>query len=359
MPRSSAAAFKLEEARRDAAPLYSAVFHFGGTIGDVYLADRETTIGGHAHRGPVVVFGTYQELVAAADGKFQIGTMPIEIINTPIFGSPPQRFSALMKQAGTAGIEVDVYQNLQKKDGTILQEPFHSFVARITEPYDQYRIKIDLESISEKYLTKKELSWLITRTNCPFAANDVIGQRANVVVGAAKRIKAQAVVAGPWGAVRAAMTGAQTTVPIYDDLYDAIVAPGTIRIYLADHVTFEDITYTGKGGSAGSRTLTGAVRAQNGTFAWTHGVDETIQQLLTTCAYMVNGEKGKAIKAVYVKKGSTIVLRCCTMKCVCGYSALPDIPTKPSFCPVSTWSPSFTAIEPWRMWQYSVAQPLP
>ncbi len=125
-------------------------------VGDTRLADREVTINGDVHHGVVASFGNYQELVPASDGKFQIGVMPIEIINTPAFGTPPARFSTLLKNAGTSGVEVESYQNFTKANGGILQQPFHSFVARIRES-SQYRIKIDLESISEKY----RLTWSV------------------------------------------------------------------------------------------------------------------------------------------------------------------------------------------------------
>lgn len=295
MPRTGLTSdYKIELARKAAAPLMSAVFHFPAPTGDVFVSDRECTIGGQAHRGPVASFGNYKESLKARDGNFQIGHMPMEILNTPIFGAPAARFSDLWAGVALEGLEVDVYQNFRQAGGTILQAPFHSFVMR-RGIYTPRTCAFDLISVSEKYLDKKEIGFLIDQTDFPRASLRAVGQRANILYGPAKRAKAHAIEANPASPLRAAMDSVQTVIPIAQQFYDIVNSAGRVQIGI------EQIDYTGK--SATGPSLTGCTRGVNETTADAHPAGAVVFSLLSEYAFLAAGHAVKAGSKVYIKKG--------------------------------------------------------
>lgn len=240
MPRTGLTSdYKIELARKAAAPLMSAVFHFPAPTGDVFVSDRECVIGGQAHRGPIASFGNYKESLKARDGNFQIGHMPMTIINTPIFGAPAKRFSDLWAGVALEGLEVDVYQNFRQAGGTILQAPFHSFVMR-KGIYTPRTSAFDLISVSEKYLDKKEIGFLIDQTDFPRASLRAIGQRANILYGQVKRAKTHAIEANPASPLRLGIGSADAEIPIYGQFLITLPTAGRIQI------GGEQIDYAGK-----------------------------------------------------------------------------------------------------------------
>lgn len=300
MARTLAAAFTTEKNLLYARPFNSAAFHFGGAVGDIYVASFDVTIGGNAHKGIVSEWGEVQAVVEPKDGAFQVSRIRMALINHPIFPSS-KRFTDLWSGIGVEGIEVDVYQNFkQVGTGTILQELLFAGVMRPAE-YAPDFCALDLMSVSEKYLDKKELSFPIDQTDFPNADVDDIGKRANQIYGSVKKAVTHAVKAGLISILRADMTSSQTTIPIHDDYHDLLPTSGTVQ------VGDEKMTYTGKAGVAGSRELTGVTRAASGTTAEPHHKADTIIQLLTEFIYLAAGHEMKAINKVYVRRGDKII----------------------------------------------------
>lgn len=300
MGRTLAAAFVTEKNLAWARPFTSAVFHFGGSVGDVYIDTEARTIGGNVHTALAKSLGEWRYLIEPRDGSFQVRTMPVELINLPAIGSPAKRFTDLWSGLGIEGIEVDVKQNFrQVGTATILSEPLFAGVMRPGE-YSLDTAEVDLISISEKYVDKKELSYPIARSELPLAAEKEIGKRANAIVGKVTRVLALEVVGGPSSPLRAAMTTASTTVPVYDDFWD--IAPAAGNIWIGQ----EKIGYGAKGGAAGSRTLITLARQKDGTLLQAHAANDIILFIPPQFIYQVSGRKMKSLTAAYVARGDTL-----------------------------------------------------
>lgn len=301
MSRSLAAAFTTEKNLKWSRPFISAVFHFGGAVGDIYVASHDVTIGGNAHKGALLRLGDFRATLAPVDGYFQFTRMRCEIVNHPIFGSPVKRFSGLYSGIGVEGVEVDVYLSFSKigDSTTILQNLIHTFVMR-PQLYTPDVCSVDLASVSERYLDA-EIGYVINQTDLPNADADDVGKRGNVIYGSVKKARAHAVKVGLKSPLRSSMTVASTTVPIHDDYHDALPATGTVQIGA------EKIAYTGKGGAAGSRTLTGLTRGAGGTTAVDHEKGDTIVQVLSEYIFLAAGHEMKSIDKVYVRQGEKTV----------------------------------------------------
>jgi hypothetical protein len=70
MSRSLASDFTAEKNKLFARPFLSAVFHFGGAVGDIYLSGHDFDLGGNAHRGCVQEWGEMGALSQLRDGVF-------------------------------------------------------------------------------------------------------------------------------------------------------------------------------------------------------------------------------------------------------------------------------------------------
>ena len=303
MSRVLSNSFTTEKDAKFNRPFLSAVFHFGGSVGDVYVADTDITIAGNFHRGIVQRWGEFRS-TGSRDGAFQLASLRCEMTNFPLFGSPAKRFTDLWVGLGVEGVEVDVYQNfrLVSDPGQIEQDLLHCFVMR-PGPYTVDTCSLELLSASEKYLDRKEISFAINRTEFPNADVDDVGKPAHQIVGTVKKIPAHAVVAGPDSVVRATMGTGDTTVPIWDDFYDAIPSSGTVII------GNEVITYGAKSGSAGSRVLSSITRGASSSPVESHLKDDVIIQVLTEYVYLVAGHMMKSIDKVYVRwQGKVIPL---------------------------------------------------
>lgn len=301
MSRSLAAAFVTEKNRLWAEPFNSAVFHFGGTVGDIFVSDRDVTISANVHKGVVKEWGEHEESVDPADGNFQIASRTITLNNFPIFGSPAKRFTDLWSGIGVEGVEVDFYQNFRQiGTTTILQELAFKYVCNPVD-YTPITVTLELISVSEKYLGLKEVSEPIDRSDFPLASMDAIGKRAPVIYGSAKKVQAQAVKAVPGSILREAMTSSQTTASVYDEIWDILPSSGSGQIGA------EKFSYTGKGGVAGSRTLTGLTRGADGTTAEAHNAGEAVFFFPGDFIYLVAGHKVKAISKVYVRQGDKFI----------------------------------------------------
>ncbi len=301
MARSFASDFITEKNKLFARPFPSAVFHFGGSVGDIYISEYDAVIGGNRHVGCVRDWGEYGALSQLRDGAFSTSGMRMEIINHPLFSSPPKRFTDLWSGIGVEGVEVDVYQNFLKSDapGTILQALMFAGVMRPGE-YSPDICSLELAPISEKYLPF-EISFPIDQTDFPNADVDDVGKRANQIYGSVKKARCHAVVAGPDSVVRATMGTGDTTVPIWDDFYDAVPSSGTVQI------GNERIAYTSKSGSAGSRVLGGLTRGASSTPIESHLKDDVIIQILSQYVYLAAGHAMKSVDAVYVRFQGKII----------------------------------------------------
>ena len=303
MSRSLASDILAEKDKLFSRPFPSAVFHFGGSVGDIYLSEFDALIAGVKHVGCVETWGEYGALSQLLDGMFSTDSMRLRIINHPLFGSPKKRFTDLWAGLGVEGIEVDVYQNFLKTDapGTILQALMFAGVMR-PQSYWPDLCEIELAPISEKYLNF-EISFPIDQTDFPNADVDDVGKRANQIYGSLKKVRCHAVVAGPNSVVRATMGTSDTTVPIWDDFYDIVPSSGTVI------VGNEKIAYTSKSGAAGARVLGGLTRGSGSTPIESHLKDDVIMQLLNSYIYLVAGHPMVAVDAVYVEyRGKQIPL---------------------------------------------------
>lgn len=301
MARTLTTTFATEKDAKFNRPFLSAVFHFGGSVGDVYVADTDITIAGNFHRGIVQRWGEFRS-TGSRDGAFQLASLRCEMTNFPLFGS--KRFTDLWAGLGVEGVEVDVYQNfrLVSDPGQVEQDLLHCFVMR-PGPYTVDTCSLELLSASEKYLDRKEISFAINRTEFPNADVDDVGKPAHQIVGTVKKVPAHAVVAGPDSVVRATMGTSDTTVPIWDDFYDAVPSSGTVII------GNEVITYGAKSGSAGSRVLSSITRGASSSPVESHLKDDVIIQVLTEYIYLVAGHIMKSIDKVYVRwQGKVIPL---------------------------------------------------
>lgn len=295
MSRTLATAFSVEKNRVDSAPFNTAVFHFGGSVGDIYVADRDITIGGNAHYGIVSSWGEYQSVVSPRDGVFSLGKMTIELINFPIFGAPAKRFTDLWSGLGVEGIEVDVYQCVrQESQDAVLQDLLFAGVMRPLS-YQPSSCQVEIYSVSEKYLDRAEVSFAIDQTDYPNADPDDIGKRANVIYGSVTKAKAHKVLVGLKSTVRSTMAAGATAITIHDDFYDALPSTGSVII------GNETKAYTAKAGSAGARTLTCTATADS------HNKDDTIIQVVTSWVFQAAGHAMKSIDKVYVRRGDKII----------------------------------------------------
>lgn len=299
--RSFAADFAAEKNKSFARPFLSAVFRFGGSIGDIYLADYDVVIGGNAHKGCVKSWGEYGSLARLIDGAFAARGMRVTIVNHPLFGTPAQRFTDLWTSVGVEGVEVDVYHNFLKSDdpGIVLQTLVFVGVMR-PGPYTPDLCEVELAPIAEKYLSQ-EISFPVDQSDFPSADPADIGERAHVIYGAVKRVRAHAVAVGLKSTIRATMGTGDTTVPIHDDFHDALPASGTIQI------GNEKIAYSGKGGAAGARTLTGLTRGSGSTPVESHNKGDTIVQIVSSWIFLAAGHAMKSIDRVYVRRGDKLI----------------------------------------------------
>lgn len=288
--RSLAAEVSTEKDRKFTRPFPSAIFHFGGAVGDVAISNHDLLIAGIAHQGCVQEWGEY-EAMAQQDGQFSTGSMRMRIINKPLFGSPLKRFSDLFAGVGVEGIEVEINQNWQKADspGTIYQARMFDGVLRPGD-FSPEICELEIAPISEKYLDA-EITFPINQTDFPNALADEIGKPANLIVGSAKNVRCQLVSTGLKGTVRSTMPIGATAVTVHDVLYDGLPSSGSVII------GGETIAYSAKAGSAGSRTLTCSATTQS------HNKDDTIIQVVSNWIFLAAGRASKAISTVYVRRG--------------------------------------------------------
>jgi hypothetical protein len=261
---------------------------------DLYIGSHSFSQSGINYIGAASDVGEYMSSITPRDGAFAVKTMRVDINNFPLFSGNTRRFTDYWREVGPEGIEVDAYQWLEA-GGPNLPELLFKAVMRPIE-YDPHHAIVELVSISEKYLEKKEVSFPINSIDFPNADLDDIGKRANIVIGSVKKAVAHAVLAGPSSTVRATMGTGDTAVPIHDEFYDAIPASGIVQ------VGNEKIAYTSKSGSAGSRTLNGITRGYASTAVESHLKDDTILQVLTNYVYLAAGRAMKSISRVYVKR---------------------------------------------------------
>ena len=292
MPRTLGGSFTAQKNLTNARPLVSAVFHFGGGIGDIYVSDREVVIGGNAHKGNFAQFGEYRSAQSFRDGAFSVRELPLTLINFPIFGAPKKRFTDLWSQAGIEGVEADVYMNLREVGSTtIYQETLFKAVCR-PGVYTPSQCELTLVSVSEKYLDGKELSEPIQQADFPLADLDDVGRRANICYGAVKAIRTHAIVAGVQFALQESMSAVSGYVAIGQDAYDVLPATGLVQI--GD----EKISYTGK--ATGPNRLTGLTRGASATPIQSHARDDTVVQVLTEYVYLAALHGVKSISNVRI-----------------------------------------------------------
>lgn len=298
--RSVAVAFATEMDLDYSRPFNTALFHFGGTVGDIYIADRDITIGGNAHTACVEQWGEWQSAVAVRDGSFPVRSLSLAINNFPLFGSPLKRFTDLWLGLAVEAVEVSVYQNFkQVGTGTILQELLGDFVMRPgseneERAYTPYVCSLDLAGISEKYIdAKKQLSWIISQADFPLADPDDVGKRANLIVGYPKTMRCHWIKAGLQFPLQEDMSVVSGYVAIPQDAFDLITAPITIQI--GD----EQITAASKTTDPTPR-LTALTRQVGGSPLQKHNKDDTIVQVLTEYTALANGRKAKSISNVKV-----------------------------------------------------------
>jgi len=236
MSRTLASDFAAEKDQTWARPFLSAIFHFGGSVGDIFAADLDITIGANAHKGIVSRWGEFQSVIRPRDGSFQIGSMQVEITNFPVFGSPAKRFSDLWPGLGIEAVEVDLYQNfLAVADSSkIMQDLVHVFTMRPID-YSPDAVRVELVSVSEKYLDKKEISFAISKSDFPAADIDALGARAHVIYGSPKGVPAQLVAAYPGSALRAAIDETKLNIPVFQEFYDLISVAGSRLNMTANH----------------------------------------------------------------------------------------------------------------------------
>lgn len=305
MSKNLPAEFAFEKDRLDARPFNTAVFHFPMPVGDIYVSDREVTIGGNVHAGVVSRWGEYRSIVAPRDGLFRLGAMGMELINFPTFGSPAKRFTDLWTGLGVEGIEVDVYQCLrQHSQDAVLQHLLFSGVMRPLS-YRPNLCSLDIYSVSEKYLDRRECSQPIDQLRYPNADPDDIGKRENVVFGTVKKARAHLVYTGQKSTVRATMTTAATTVPIQDDFYEYLnvngISSGTVQ------AGNEKIAWTSRSGSAGAYVLGNLTRGSGSTPIEQHNPNDTLLEVVSSWIYEAAGHVMKSVDRVYVRRGDKLI----------------------------------------------------
>lgn len=295
MSRSVAADFTTEKNKLWSRPFCTAKFAFGGAVGDVYVGEFDHTIGGNAHRGVGIEWGEYRSVARPYDGVFQSNSAFCRLINhANIFSGGTKRFTDLWSGIGVEGVEVSLYLNFWRGQSDIIQLLMFDSVMQPGDYTPDY-CDLELFSISEKYLDK-EVSFTIDLTDFPNADPADVGKRANLIYGSVEKAVAQLVVAPKTGPLRAAVAVGAVTIPIYDELHDALPSSGSVKI------GNDTVAYTGKGGSAGSRTLTGA----SGVTA-VHHQNDMIVQVITEYIYLAAGHELKAVSQVYIKRGDKII----------------------------------------------------
>ena len=297
MSRSLSAAFTTEKNLLFNRPFVTAIFAFGGAVGNIYVGEFDATIGGNAHKGVAKSWGEYKLVTPPQDGYFPVATAQATLINHLIFSGGTKRFSDLWSGLGPYSVEADIYLNFLKT-GTSSEWLQTLAFAAVMRPgnYSPDECEIELKSVSEKYLDK-EVGYIINNTDFPNADLDDNGKVANEIAGAVKKVRAHAVVAAPSSVLRAAMTVSSTTVPVHDDFYDLLPATGTVQ------VGNESIPYTTKSGAAGSRVLGGLTRGS----PEAHAQDDTIFQILSEYVYQAAGHEMKSIDVVYVRRGDKTI----------------------------------------------------
>ncbi len=289
--RSLSASFTAAKNALYAKPFYSAVFHFGGAVGDIYASNREITISGNLHKALVRDWGEYAGVAEVREGTFFVPSMNVDLINLPLLGSPAKRFTDLWSGLGVEAVEVDVYQNfIEIGTSNVLQDKLFRAVMRPGE-YSPSSCSLELVGVSEKYLEKNEISWVITATDFPLADPDDIGQRANLIYGKPKTVRCHAVKARLQFPLQEAMSPLSGYISIAQDAYDRIGANGTVQI--GD----EQIAWASKT-TVPTPRLTGLTRQANGTPLQSHAKDDNIVQVLTEYIYLIAGHKIKSASNV-------------------------------------------------------------
>jgi len=243
MARTLSAPVAAEKDLKFNRPFLSAVFHFGGSVGDIFVADNDIVINGVAHKGIALRWAEFRSIVRPRDGSFQLGKIDGEICNAPLFGVPAKRFSDLWTGLAPEAVEVDLYQNFLQADdpATVLQDKIHRFVMRPVE-HTPERAKVEFISASEKYVDKKELSFPLSEVALPLIKREEIGKTAHSVYGRPKFVRAHQASGFPTSVLAGDMTDSQTTLPLYPEWNALLPASGTIQIGT------EQVTW-GSGGS--------------------------------------------------------------------------------------------------------------
>ena len=305
MPRSLSANFIGEKDALWNRPFYSALFRFGGAVGDIYVAAQDMFLGGGTHYGIVERVGDINYVMEPRDGSFSLVKTRMDLLNNPVFGSPPKRFTDLWAGVGVRGVEVDLLQNfLRVGAGAVEQDLLHSFVLRPLE-YSPESCAIELVSVSEKYLDKNEISFVLDQTDLPQIAKADAGKRANVIYGPPRKVPAHLVKTGQEWTLRADMTTASTVVPITDEAYNYYTAnsisSGSVW------VGSEKIAWTSLAGSAGVYSLGGLTRGSGSTPIEEHHKDDTLIETVTEWIYLLAGHELKALNQIWFKRGDKIV----------------------------------------------------
>lgn len=284
-------------------PFCTGLFKFGGAIGDVYIGEFDAAILGNSHEGIAKSWGEYNLVTPPRDGYFPVVTAQATLINHLAFSGGTKRFSDLWAGLGPYSVEADIYLNFLKT-GTSSEWLQTLAFAAVMRPgrYSPDECEIELKSISEKYLDK-QIGYILNQTDLPSIDPDEIGKPANIVVGKGTLAVAQWVVAGKTGPLRADMTTGSTTVPITDELYDALPATGTVRIG-----TETAVIYGGKSGAAGSRVLDTLTRGA----PEAHHKDDLVLQVLAEYVALASWCPNSthvmnAIPQVYIERDGKVI----------------------------------------------------
>lgn len=296
MPRSLNAQFTAAKNALYAKPFYSAIFHFGGSVGDAYVSNREITISGNIYKALVRDWGEYSGVAEVREGTFFVPSMNLDLINLPLIGSPAKRFTDLWSGLGVEAVEVDIHQNfIEAGTNNVLQDLLFKAVMRPGE-YSPSSCALELVGISEKYLEKNEISEPILASDFLLADPDDIGARMNLIYGKPKTVRCHAVKAGLQFPLQEAMSAVSGYIAIAQDAYDRIGLSGTVQI--GD----EQIVWISKTTTPTPR-LTGLTRSANATPLQSHAKDDNIVQVLTEYIYLIAGHKIKSASNVKIWRG--------------------------------------------------------
>lgn len=268
------------------APIQLIVFHFP-TIGDIFLSDRDCTIGGQAYTGLVENWGVLNT------AGYEINDIISETleITVSLWNGGNRPFSNYFLVDEPTNVAVDIYQTFEGLPDTD-KALIGQFVIQDPIEYSESNRLIALDLVSPNMRYTANIGPVLTTAEWPNALEADLNKGIDLIVGDAGEVKTICAKTPLIATMKGSILKLPTIINTYEDL-DELDFPQTGYLVLDDEI----LHYSARDND----TFTVDLRGTNGTIAADHSDGVAVLQYITDHTYIIG--QGPLTAATEVKAG--------------------------------------------------------